>query len=89
MAQACAYLCHLCLYDTGGFGEFSEFVHVCLDLTVAHQPVSHCLRVTLKDVYNANNANNAYTGLPCCCHRVQCAVSATKTANTDTAHFTL
>jgi len=24
MAQACAYLCHLCLYDIGGFGEFSE-----------------------------------------------------------------
>jgi len=24
MAQACAYLCHLCLYDIGGFSEFSE-----------------------------------------------------------------
>jgi len=24
MTKACAYLCNLCLYDLGGFGEFDE-----------------------------------------------------------------
>ena len=34
MVQACTYLCHICLYDIGGFGEFGQvFYDFNVDLT--------------------------------------------------------